>query len=211
MAEGRRMVYESILSRNRAPVKRVQALRQQDNAFMRLFIGIPLSAAVIDELSAVVERLRSAGDGLRWTASESWHITLQFLGNTSPEQYECVLTELRRLHLPPAPIKLEKLGCFDRTGVIFAGVKVSPELLLIQQRVTAATALCGFADENRAYHPHITLARSKGKDLSRLKAKMGRQSEFTSFVAREFLLYESILGPAGSRYEIRERFSLDER
>jgi 2'-5' RNA ligase len=176
---------------------------------MRLFIGIPLSAAVIGELSAAVERLRSHGDGLRWTAPESWHITLQFLGNTSPEQYECAVARLRALHLPPAPIELEALGCFDRTGVFFAGVKVSPALLLIQQRVPAATAHCGFAGETRAYQPHITLARSKGKDLSRLKAKMSRQTRFTSFVAGEFLLYESFLGAAGSRYEIREHFSLD--
>jgi RNA 2',3'-cyclic 3'-phosphodiesterase len=205
------MGYESILSRNGLPVKQEQAWEQADNVFMRLFIGIPLAAAVIDELSAAVERLRSAGDGLRWTAPESWHITLQFLGNTSPEQYQCVVARLRGLDLPPAPIELEALGCFDRTGVIFAGVRVSPELLLIQQRVIAATALCGFASEARAYQPHITLARSKGKALSRLKAKMGRHAQFTSFVAGEFLLYESFLSPTGSRYEIRERFSLDGR
>ena len=203
------MGYESILSRNRVPVKQEQARERADNAFMRLFIGIPLAAAVIDELSAAVERLRSSGDGLRWTAPESWHITLQFLGNTSPEQYECLVARLHGLDLPPAPIQLEKLGCFDRTGVIFAGVKVSPEMLLIRQRVIAATALCGFASEARAYRPHITLARSKGKDLSRLKAKMGHQPVFTNFVVGEFLLYESFLGPTGSRYEIRERFSLD--
>jgi 2'-5' RNA ligase len=178
---------------------------------MRLFIGIPLSAVVIGELSAVVARLRSAGDGLRWTAPESWHITLQFLGNTSSEQYECVVARLRGMHLPPAPIRIEALGCFDRTGVIFAGVRVPPALLLIEQRITAATSLCGFAGGARSYQPHITLARSKSKDLGKVKAKMGRQTEFTGFVAGEFLLYESFLGPTGSRYEIREHFSLDRR
>ena len=45
---------------------------------MRLFAGIPLAAAVIDELSAISIRLRSNDDGLRWSAPESWHITLQF-------------------------------------------------------------------------------------------------------------------------------------
>lgn len=178
---------------------------------MRLFVGIPLAAAVIDELSAISARLRSSGDGLRWTAPESWHITLQFLGNTGPEQYECIVAELCKPHLPPVPIRLEELGCFDRTGVFFASVRVSPELLLLQQRVTAATAPCGFASEARPFQPHITLARSKGKGLSQLKVKIGRQPKFTGFVAGEFLLYESFLGAAGSRYEIRERFPLDGR
>ncbi len=178
---------------------------------MRLFVAIPLAASAIGELSATAARLRSGEDGLRWTAPESWHITLQFLGNAGPEQSKCLVAQLHKLHLPPVPIRLEELGCFDRTGVVFAGVRVSPELLLLQQRVTAATAPCGFVSESRPFHPHITLARGKGKDLSQLKAKMGRSPTFTGSAAVEFRLYESFLGPTGSRYEIRERFSLDGR
>ncbi len=100
-------------------------------------------------------------DGLRWSAPESWHITLQFLGNTP--QYECIVARLRELRSPPVPIQLEGLGFFERAGVFFAGVGLTPELQALQQRVTAATGLCGFIPETRPYHPHITLARSKGK------------------------------------------------
>ena len=176
---------------------------------MRLFIGIPLAAAVIDELRAASARLRSAGDGLRWTAPESWHVTLQFLGNTSPEPYACVVARLRALHVPPVPVCLEKLGCFDRAGILIASVRLTPELLLLQERVTEATQLCSFVPEARPFQPHITLARSKGRhDLGNLKAKIRRPINFTRSIAREFLLYESFLSPAGSRYEIRERFPL---
>lgn len=187
-------------------------MRFLDNLFMRLFVGIPLAAAVIDELSAATLRLRSGTDKLRWTTPESWHITLQFLGNTSPEKYRCIVASLKKLHLPPVPISLEELGLFDRAGVLFAGVGVSPELLLLEQRVIAATALCGFASETRPYQPHITLARTKDRGrqhgLNELKARIRRPPSFTSFVAHEFLLYESFLGAGGSRYEIRERLSL---
>jgi 2'-5' RNA ligase len=168
---------------------------------MRLFVGVPLAAAVIAELSAVTVDLRSGGERLRWSAPDLWHITLQFLGNTVQEQY--------RPRLPPVPIRLEGLGFFDRSGVFFAGIRVAPELLLLQQRVTAATQLCGFVPEARSFQPHITLARSKGKGLCELKAKVPHQLNFTRFVAEEFLLYESFLGSAGSRYEVRERFPLD--
>jgi 2'-5' RNA ligase len=177
---------------------------------MRLFIGIPLAAAVIDEFRAASARLRSNADGLRWTAPESWHVTLQFLGNTSPEQYARVAASLRALHAPPVPVCLEDLGCFDRAGILIASVQLTPELLLLQELVTAATQPCGFVPETRPFQPHITLARSKGRKhhLDELKAKIRRPSAFTRFIAREFLLYESFLSPAGSRYEIRERFSL---
>jgi 2'-5' RNA ligase len=176
---------------------------------MRLFIGVPLAAAVIDELRAASARLRSNTDGLRWTAPESWHVTLQFLGNTSPEQYACVVARLRALHSPSVPICLEELGCFDRAGILIAGVRLTPELLLLQERVTSATQPCGFVPETRPFQPHITLARSKGHhNLDQLKIKIRRPANFTRFTARELFLYESFLSPSGSRYEIRQRFPL---
>jgi len=171
-----------------------------------------MAAAVIDEIAAVSLRLRSKEVGLRWQSPESWHITLQFLGNTSREQFECVVARLGELQMPPVPIRLEGLSAFDRAGVFIAAVTLTPELLQLQERVTAATAHCGFVAATRPYQPHITLARSKGKGqlpgLLALKTKLRHQPEFTRFSAREFLLYESFLGPAGSHYEVRERFPL---
>ena len=176
---------------------------------MRLFVGIPLAAAVVDELSAISMRLRADGDGLRWTAPQSWHITLQFLGNT-PE-YACIVARLRELQARAVPVQLEDLGFFERAGVFFAGVNLSPELKELQQRVTAATAHCGFIPESRAYHPHITLARSKSKGpkaLRELKAKIHREPRFSGFQAHEFVLYESVPGAKGSHYEVKEHFAL---
>ena len=176
---------------------------------MRLFVGIPLAPEVIEQLATVSMRLRSSDDGLRWSAAESWHITLQFLGNTV--EYDCVVARLQELRMPPVPVKLEDLGFFERAGVFFAGVMLTPELQALQQRVTAATSLCGFVPETRPYHPHITLARSKArgaKALSGLKSRIHREPRFTGFVADEFVLYESKPGAKGSRYEIRARFPL---
>jgi RNA 2',3'-cyclic 3'-phosphodiesterase len=176
---------------------------------MRLFVGIPLVPAVVEELSTISLRLQSKADGMRWTASESWHITLQFLGNT-PE-YDCIVGRLQELRSLPVTIQLEGLGFFDRAGVFFAGIAESQGLTLLQQRVTAATEACGFVPESRPYHPHITLARNKGKSvqtLRELKARIHREPKFTGFVAEEFVLYESHLSSTGSKYEIRERFPL---
>jgi 2'-5' RNA ligase len=107
-------------------------------------------------------------------------------------------------------VRLEELGFFERAGVFFANVGLTPELLSLEKRVAAATGLCGFAHEARPYHPHITLARSKGdgRGLRDLKARIQRQPVFTRFVAEEFLLYESHLSSSGAHYEIRERFKL---
>ena len=179
---------------------------------MRLFVGIPLAATAVCELTAASARLRSDGDGLRWSKPESWHITLQFLGNTEPERYECVVARLGELRLPPVPIWLEGLGSFDRAGVLFAEVRPTPELLLLQRRVNQAMEACGFPVDARPYQPHITLARSKGKGraqgLSALTTRAHAAPGFTQFVAGEFLLYESVPGLSGSDYADRARFSL---
>src|SRR3954471_6027006 len=175
---------------------------------MRLFIGIPLSAAVVRELAALTAGLKSADDGLRWSAEAGWHIPLQFLGQTSPDQYACVTSGLRRVQYSPFEVQLEPPGCFDRAGVFFAGVRLSSKLVALQQQVVAATQPCGFEPEDRPYHPHITLARDKGRRhaLLQLKGRLKDEMRFSAFTANEFLLYESFPGPAGSRYEVRERF-----
>jgi 2'-5' RNA ligase len=180
---------------------------------MRLFIGIPLSAGTADDLAAVVNQLRSpaAPDGLRWSARESWHITLQFLGSTKPEQYGCITARLRELRYPRVRIELDSLGMFDRAGVLYVEVRVTPDLVALQQAVTASTFPCGFTPEDRPYHPHITLARRKGKggrELRNLKLQMQQQPKLTGFTADAFILYESTSTPEGSRYDLRERFAL---
>lgn len=179
---------------------------------MRLFIGIPLATEVIAGLQRITNGLQSANDGLRWASPETWHITLQFLGETSPEKYACTVAHLREIRSPQVPIWLEGTGFFDRAGVFFAGVNVSPELRQLQQQVIAATAHCGFIAEQREFHPHVTLARAKGDNrqaLRTLKTRTDPKAAFPRFAALEFLLYEAFLGPGGSRYEIRKRFLLE--
>lgn len=180
---------------------------------MRLFIGIPVSAGTADDLAAVVNQLRfpAAPDSLRWSARESWHITLQFLGSTKPGQYGCITTRLRELRYPPVRIELGSLGIFDRAGVLYVEVRVTPELTALQQAVAASTSPCGFTLEDRPYHPHITLARRKGKggrELRNLKLHMQQQPRLAAFTADSFILYESISTPDGSRYDVRERLQL---
>ena len=179
---------------------------------MRLFVGIPLADAAERELAAVVGRLRSgesgtSSGGLRWTAPDSWHITLQFLGSATEEQLECLMARLGEVRSPPAEVQLGELGCFDRAGVFFADVVVTPELAALQRSVTAATSHCGFQAETRAFHPHITLAREKGHgqgaELRALRSKIRSQPAFRHFTSREFVLYESHLGVGGARYEAR--------
>lgn len=177
---------------------------------MRLFLGIPLPALVVEELMRVSLRYRAAGDGLRWSAPESWHITLQFLGSVEAERLACIRQALHVLRHAPVSIAPGPLDIFDRAGVFFAGIDLTPGLESLQRHITAATLPCGFPPETRPYHPHVTLARSKAGagalSLRALKERIRRSPVFTRFEASEYVLYESLPGPGSARYEVRDRF-----
>lgn len=186
---------------------------------MRLFVGIPLSSEASIALEAVCRRLHSGGDGLRWTHRDSWHVTLQFLGATREDAYECVVSRLAEVRSTGVAIRIQAPGVFEHAGIFFAGVSPAPELVKLRRRVEEATGPCGFLPEDRPYQPHITLARSKGvqgrRSMQRLRESLSDSSTASAvfsgveFVAEEFLLYESFTRPEGSRYEVRRRYVLE--
>jgi 2'-5' RNA ligase len=182
---------------------------------MRLFIGIALASEASDSLRSVQEKFEPGSADLRWSQPESWHVTLQFLGASTEEQAACVTEKLAAVKAARVPVQIANLGFFERAGVFWAGVELTRELLALQQLVTTATRPCGFVQEERAYNPHITLARAKGRKSGRAldplkkaveRSKVGLE---TQFIASEFLLYESFPGPEGSRYDVRARFGLE--
>src|SRR5271169_1359961 len=106
---------------------------------MRLFVGIPLAEAVQEEVAKATARPRQREDGLRWTASESWHITLQFLGETGADASKCVAAQLGEVRAAAVPVRLGQFGIFERAGAFVILVEVSRELAALVERVTAAT------------------------------------------------------------------------
>ncbi|MFY9745877.1 MAG: RNA 2',3'-cyclic phosphodiesterase [Acidobacteriaceae bacterium] len=182
---------------------------------MRLFIGIALSPEASDALRSVRIRFEPGSADLRWSQPESWHVTLQFLGSTTEAQFACVQEKLAAVKAAKVPVRIAGVGFFERTGIFWAGVELTRELLVLQQWVTAATRPCGFVPEERAYNPHITLARTRGRNGSRALGPLKKEVERskvgldTRFTADEFLLYESFPGPEGSRYEVKARFGLE--
>jgi 2'-5' RNA ligase len=105
---------------------------------------------------------------------------------------------------------------------------VGPELATLAAAVDQQTALLGVPKEDRAFSPHLTLARggvrgtrSSGsphrhkedrpnRSFQRLQEKLAAlpTPEFGTMTAHEFFLYQSELGRGGSRYTKLSRFAL---
>ena len=185
---------------------------------MRLFVGLPLASEVLKELSEAVVHLKRPQDGLRWTSPQSWHITLQFLGGTDQQKCNCVLARLSEIRAAQFRVRLGDFGLFERAGIFFLNVNSSSSLAALARRVAEATGACGFAAETRPFHPHITLARTRGNGRAgtlkalQERANAGLSSQIRAsaeFTAKECLLYESHTLPGGAEYEIRGRFYLE--
>lgn len=181
---------------------------------MRLFVGIGLSDEAQQAIATQTRELREAFRRLRWSLPEQWHVTLQFLGETDEAACSCVVEHLREVRAQAVDVQLAEPGFFERAGVFHIAVGVTASLVALHDEVEQALLACGFGPEERAFAPHITLARRKGRgpspDFARLQKAVRWTTEFRlpSFRTKEFLLYQSFTGPAGSRYEVRERFSL---
>jgi 2'-5' RNA ligase len=145
------------------------------------------------------------------------HLTLLFLGETAEAGVPDLVSKLRQVfaHFCPLALRLEGGGTFPPgrpARVAWVGVDSLPELLTLQADVAqAAVEALGFEPEERAYHPHVTLARCS--DPWRRDSIEKFTNAFTGFVGPPFVadrgvLFESKLSPKGARYREVEVFPM---
>jgi 2'-5' RNA ligase len=167
---------------------------------MRLFLGLPIPSELAQafiHLTRAIELPKG-----RRIAPENLHLTLVFLGEVAEPTLARIEQELSELNFAPFQIKLTSLNTFPRGGVLFAEVEPTRPLLQLQAKVAASMARCGFAPEDRPYHPHLTLARFHGSlRLSQSQHTLPPSLQ-RSFTADTVNFYRSHLTPTGAHYEI---------
>jgi 2'-5' RNA ligase len=174
---------------------------------VRVFVALDIPEAVRAAISDLAVRLRPVCRNARWVRIESAHVTLKFIGEVPPEKVEAIKAVLApiRLH-SPIEMKFRNVGFFPderRPRVFWAGIEAGAELG--ELAVAAETALepLGIAREQRAFSPHLTLARFESPHrLDRLQDAIAAAGplEFGRTVAKEFHLYQSVLKRGGAEY-----------
>lgn len=180
---------------------------------MRLFVGLDLPAAVVGSLEALLDRLRPKAK-IHWSPAANLHITTKFIGNWPDDRVDEVKAALAQLpSRPEIEVRIHQLGFFPNARsprVFWCGVD-APGLGELAADTDRATAALGIASEERAYSPHLTLARIKDRlDLTPLHDAVAAlpSVEFGAFTARRFFLYLSKLRPTGSVYTKLAEFPL---
>jgi len=173
----------------------------------RLFVAIRPTEEVRERLLNLMEGLPD----VRWQDDEQLHLTLRFVGEVERPLAEDLAAALQQIRFDRFSIALAGVGKFEkrRNGALWAGVQPKDQLKALAAKVERACLAAGLEPEQRAYHPHITLARWKGR-----AAGMDRFLERNAALASqpwevgEFILYESRLGRDGAHYEAVAAFPL---
>lgn len=150
--------------------------------------------------------------GARWQDDEKLHLTLRFIGEVDRHVAADVAAALGSVAHPAFALRLDGIGCFDRRGRIdniWAGVAPHDPVRSLFAAVTAALARAGIRPEERAFVPHITLARLSRGPLSSDMLPIDRMwPPPTRARFDHFLLYESELGATGPSYSAVARYRL---
>lgn len=174
----------------------------------RLFVAIKPPAAIRGLLLGAMGGI----SGARWQGDDQLHLTLRFVGEVDRHLAGDIHAALGGIHHAPFEIALNGIGAFGRRGqaeTVWAGVTPHEPLKTLHKKVDAALTRVGIAPDERAYLPHITLAR-----LNRASGPVGNLLEESGglasapFAVDSFALFESALTPEGAVYSIVELYPL---
>jgi 2'-5' RNA ligase len=190
---------------------------------MRVFVGLDIDEEIRGRIGEFVEEVRGLAPDVRWVAPDSLHVTLKFIG----ERPDAAVAEIEKAlgSVSSASFEISFRGCgFFPTAkaarVFWVGIVADARLSELAGNVEVSLVGIGIPKEERAFSPHLTLARG-GARIGSGSGSPGRRSgdrvnqrfaklqqrlaerpapEFGTMAAREFFLYRSQLSPKGSRY-----------
>ena len=183
----------------------------------RLFVAVPLEAATVETIAALVERIRAdrahaAPDerDVRWVRMDGLHLTLRFLGPTPEADVPNVADAVRRAASTQDPfeVRIDGGGSFPnprRPRTLWLAVTHgTAQLESLARAVNRELVAAGWTSDERPFRAHLTVARSDGvpagADVARRLTAAAEGIDLSSAVDR-LVLFESITGGGPARYE----------
>ena len=180
---------------------------------MRAFVAVDLPEELRAELRSRQRSLHKAARGARWVRPEGIHLTLKFLGEVPDERVDETSKTLASLPaFTPFKLQVKGIGFFPqarRPRVLWVEIEPCPPLEALAAQVNKSLEAIGFAGEQRAFQPHLTLARFRVPRPQPEIEKAISENDPTVLglvTVREFFLFESILRPRGAEYRKVARF-----
>lgn len=169
----------------------------------RLFTAIDLPSSLQKNISTLFKKI----PGVRWSKTEQLHITLVFIGEV--DEPTALKIQKSLLEIPPfsLTLQLQNISAFpsiEAPKVIILEIAPNHELNQLKKRIeTILVREVRFKPEQREYHPHLTLARIKGRHPVEVDAflKQPHSLSLEPFSANEMVLYSSQLLKTGAIHQ----------
>lgn len=177
-----------------------------------MFIGVPVGEDVVRNAAALSASLRRrfADERIRarWVSPQNMHLTLRFLGPVAPGQVPTLKEALDPLAARHAGFlaTFGGLGAFprpDHPSVLWAGVAAGAEAFAnLAADISQTADALGFPQEDRPFHPHLTLARFRREDPADLGPLIEEHAgvELGPCRVRDIVLFQSNQRPRGPVY-----------
>ena len=194
---------------------------------MRLFTALDIDDAIRERIARFVEGVSGFAPDARWAKLESMHVTLKFIGEQPEPAVEQIKQALTTVAAGAVDIHFRGYGFFPTAKsarVFWIGMEAGPQLAALAAAVDDKMGALGIPKEDRAFSPHLTLARGAGASGSPRRSKTDAPNrnfrhmqeklaalpapEFGAMTARKFFLYQSQLSPKGSKYTKLAAFDL---
>ena len=182
----------------------------------RLFVAIKISPDK-ELLKAYNEiRRRCHAGKIKWVDVNLFHLTLKFLGETPGEDINTITNVLKKIANSTSGFSfdLKGLGIFGssyRPRIFRVIIENDTKLKSFGNEVLRKLEKAGFPADRQNFVPHLTLGRIKYiQDKKMLQEIISEYQTvlFQNVRVEEFILYESILHPAGPEYVILEKYTL---
>ena len=185
----------------------------------RMFCAFELPESVRSRIDQHSRKVREAVPeaAASWSRPENIHLTMKFFGNVDQAQAPVISAAATRVVNEFSPIEIEvgKTGVFPRPSrpqVLWIGINdPSGALAKLQDRLEDEFAREGFPKENRAFHPHLTIARIRRPQNADRLAQIHLGLPFSAVALRlsELILFRSELSSKGSKYTAISRHRLE--
>jgi RNA 2',3'-cyclic 3'-phosphodiesterase len=186
---------------------------------VRLFVALQIPDSIRDDYAVLIDDLRrqdakASPKRPKWVRAENLHVTLKFIGPIDPAKLDAIRTALAGVHEEQeVRLHFRNIGYFPnvkRPRVIWGGMEASENLAPLAHAVDRQIATLGFPAEERAFTPHLTLARLDPPGISpELQATIEKHAtrDFGELHSSEFHLIESKLKPTCAEYTTLQSFS----
>ena len=174
---------------------------------MRLFVALDIPEETRGAIRELISRLEPVARGAKWVRPEGIHVTLKFIGWVEDERLAEIKEHLSRVpHREVIPVTFRNFGFFPnekRPRVFFVGIVAGADLVRLAADIESQLAPLKIPKEERAFTPHLTLARFKTNEgsaqMQKILASMPSR-DFGAMNATQFHLYQSVLKSNGAIY-----------